>query len=235
MLAYLRQVDEHHFGKFVNGYLSGAYFFDIHPPLGKLLLALSAGRRLRRRADLGEDRHADRRRCRCRAARAVGAAGQRAVPLARGGARDGRLDGGQPDPGVRRALRRVLPRRVAAHPPTRPLLGFALQLWGCAASDAHPPLKRVGRARAAGVGIALAACTKWTGLATLATAGLHCSGARARRRRGWRARRERLLARPLLAHVVAPSLSSRCPPRHTSSASTSTLRCCRTRAMARAS
>ena len=44
MLAYPRQVvwDEHHFGKFVNGYLSGAYFFDIHPPLGKLLLALSA-------------------------------------------------------------------------------------------------------------------------------------------------------------------------------------------------
>ena len=30
-------------GKFVGGYISGKYFFDIHPPFGKLLLAL-AGR-----------------------------------------------------------------------------------------------------------------------------------------------------------------------------------------------
>eukprot|EP01095_Lingulamoeba_sp_RSL-Kostka_P008744 TRINITY_DN2964_c7_g1_i1.p2 TRINITY_DN2964_c7_g1~~TRINITY_DN2964_c7_g1_i1.p2 ORF type:complete len:208 (-),score=51.28 TRINITY_DN2964_c7_g1_i1:1069-1692(-) len=33
--------DEQHFGNFVNGYLDGSYFLDIHPPLGKLLLALS--------------------------------------------------------------------------------------------------------------------------------------------------------------------------------------------------
>jgi len=32
--------DEYHFGEFVNGYFSHRYFFDIHPPLGKLVLAL---------------------------------------------------------------------------------------------------------------------------------------------------------------------------------------------------
>ena len=38
----LRQVfDEYHFGKFVNNYNDGKYFFDIHPPLGKLTLAFA--------------------------------------------------------------------------------------------------------------------------------------------------------------------------------------------------
>lgn len=34
--------DEVHYGKYNNGYFSGEYFFDVHPPLGRLLIAGSA-------------------------------------------------------------------------------------------------------------------------------------------------------------------------------------------------
>ena len=45
-----------HFGKFIGGYISGHYFFDIHPPFGKLLIALVAYLGGYRTTQVGDER-----------------------------------------------------------------------------------------------------------------------------------------------------------------------------------
>ena len=219
MLEYPREVvfDEYHFGKFVNGYLRGEYFFDIHPPLGKQVLALFAwlgGYAAEQAwAQIAEPIPASVNLYALRIGPALqGAALPPLLFLA------GRAFGlSQPAATLAAAgalfdTCMLVEQRLVLTDATL-LLGITLQLGACAAADWHPSLSRAWLARlaVAGVGISLAVSTKMTGFATVAVAGVHSLIALYRARHqgaSWRhllleavARGVLLLLLPLLAYV----------------------------------
>ena len=181
LLGYPRQVvfDEYHFGKFVNGYLRGEFFFDIHPPLGRLLLALSAylggydGSQPW--AKIGEEIGSDVPIAWLRAPSALQGAALLPLLFATGRA------AGLSVPAALLAPLCVLfdicflvESRLVLTDATL-LLGLCLQLYGSFSSDAFPALSRgwLKSTAIAGIGITLAVCTKWTGTSAVAVAGLH--------------------------------------------------------------
>ena len=219
MIEYPREVvfDEYHFGKFVNGYLRGEYFFDIHPPLGKQVLTLFAwlgGYAAEQAwAQIAEPIPASVNLYALRIGPALqGAALPPLLFLA------GRAFGlSQPAATLAAAgalfdTCMLVEQRLVLTDATL-LLGITLQLGACAAADWHPSLSRAWLARlaVAGVGISLAVSTKMTGFATVAVAGVHSLIALYRARHhgaSWRlllleavARGVLLLLLPLLAYV----------------------------------
>ena len=182
MLNYPRHVvfDEFHFGKFVNGYLSGEYFFDIHPPLGKLIIAASAylgGYTADQQAwaQIGEPITPSVNLFALRAAPALQGA---LLPplifmagLACGLSRPAAL---LPAAGALLDLCLLVESRLVLTDATL-FLGIALQLTASFASDRHAPLSSAWLVWtwAAGLGIGIAVCTKWTGMSTVACAGVH--------------------------------------------------------------
>lgn len=180
-LNFPREVvfDEVHFGTFTNAYLNGKYFFDIHPPLGKQLLALSAmlggynGTQSFEVIATPIEPHVPLLWLRGLPA----LQGAAMVPLMFVTARAVGVSSAAaliPTAGILFDLCFLVESRLLLTDSTL-LLGLLLQLWGCAASDRHAPLSRAWllRTAAAGVGIALAVCTKWTGASALAVAGIH--------------------------------------------------------------
>ena len=182
MLNYPRHVvfDEYHFGKFVNGYLSGEYFFDIHPPLGKLIIAVTAhlgGYTADQQAwaQIGEPITPAVNLLALRAAPAL--QGSLLPPLIFG---TGRACGLSRPAALLPAFGALLDLCVLVESrlvltDSSLFLGIVLQLAGSFASDRHAPLSSAWLlwTLTAGMGISIAVCTKWTGMSTVACAGIH--------------------------------------------------------------
>ena len=181
MLNYPRACvfDEFHFGKFVNGYLSGEYFFDIHPPLGKLILTVVAKaggyNGTQAWATIGEPIHPS-----------INLFALRAGPAFQGALLPPLLYIAGRALGLSRPASLLAPagalfdtcllveQRIVVTDATL-MLGVGLHLAMTFASDHYKPLSRewLWRIAAAGLGITLAVCTKWTGAACLALGGAH--------------------------------------------------------------
>ena len=181
MLNHPRQVvfDEYHFGKFVNGYITGKYFFDIHPPLGKILIAavgwMGGYDGSQGWEKIGDDIAPSVNLLALRGAPAL--QGSLLVPLMYATARA--LGISEPASlvvacGVLLDGCFLVESRLVLTDATL-LLCLALQIFGCASAAAHAPLSRpwVLRTALGGLGVAGAVCTKWTGVSALGMAGLH--------------------------------------------------------------